>query len=77
MVRVTEELDCFNAHIRLKEPDKSEDKAEGGTSVKSSTPYFHEGRALIVQWAKEVENAKVKLLAFQKFNGSGKANLSS
>ncbi|RZR71139.1 hypothetical protein BHM03_00003827 [Ensete ventricosum] len=59
MVRVIEELDCFSAHIRLREPDKSEDKAEGGTSVESSTPCSHEGRALIVKWAKEVENAKV------------------
>ncbi|RWW53944.1 hypothetical protein BHE74_00039514 [Ensete ventricosum] len=28
MVRVTGELDCFSAHIRLREPGKSEDKAE-------------------------------------------------
>ncbi|RWW38916.1 hypothetical protein BHE74_00055813 [Ensete ventricosum] len=28
MVRVTEELDCFSAHIRLREPDKSEDKVD-------------------------------------------------
>ncbi|RZS09261.1 hypothetical protein BHM03_00040322 [Ensete ventricosum] len=28
MIGVTRELDCFSAHIRLREPDKSEDKAE-------------------------------------------------
>ncbi|RRT49120.1 hypothetical protein B296_00025948 [Ensete ventricosum] len=28
MVRVTRELDYFSAHIRLREPDKSKDKAE-------------------------------------------------
>ncbi|RWW35029.1 hypothetical protein GW17_00000193 [Ensete ventricosum] len=28
MVRVTRELDCFSAHIRLRELGKSEDKAE-------------------------------------------------
>ncbi|RWV88202.1 hypothetical protein GW17_00049728 [Ensete ventricosum] len=28
MIGAAEELDCFSAHIRLKEPDKSEDKAE-------------------------------------------------
>ncbi|RZR97876.1 hypothetical protein BHM03_00027144 [Ensete ventricosum] len=28
MIRATRELDCFNAHIRLREPGKSEDKAE-------------------------------------------------
>ncbi|RWV96538.1 hypothetical protein GW17_00040744 [Ensete ventricosum] len=28
MVRVTGELDCFSAHIRLREPGKSEDKAK-------------------------------------------------
>ncbi|RRT41025.1 hypothetical protein B296_00045927 [Ensete ventricosum] len=28
MVRVTGELDCFSAHIRLREPGKSEDKVE-------------------------------------------------
>ncbi|RWW00500.1 hypothetical protein BHE74_00046705 [Ensete ventricosum] len=28
MIRATGELDCFNAHIRLREPGKSEDKVE-------------------------------------------------
>ncbi|RWV81593.1 hypothetical protein GW17_00056969 [Ensete ventricosum] len=28
MIRAAGELDCFSAHIRLREPDKSEDKAE-------------------------------------------------
>ncbi|RRT40823.1 hypothetical protein B296_00038726 [Ensete ventricosum] len=28
IVRVTRELDCFSAHIRLREPGKSEDKAD-------------------------------------------------
>ncbi|RWW24537.1 hypothetical protein GW17_00011174 [Ensete ventricosum] len=28
MIRVARELDCFSAHILLREPDKSEDKAE-------------------------------------------------
>ncbi|RRT63059.1 hypothetical protein B296_00043003 [Ensete ventricosum] len=28
MIGAAEELDCFNAYIRLREPDKSEDKAE-------------------------------------------------
>ncbi|RWV84152.1 hypothetical protein GW17_00054160 [Ensete ventricosum] len=28
MIRAAGELDCFGAHIRLREPDKSEDKAE-------------------------------------------------
>ncbi|RWV88354.1 hypothetical protein BHE74_00020249 [Ensete ventricosum] len=28
MIRVARELDCFSAHIRLREPGKSEDKAE-------------------------------------------------
>ncbi|RWW68139.1 hypothetical protein BHE74_00024350 [Ensete ventricosum] len=52
------ELDYFSAHIRLREPDKSEDKAEGETSVESSIPCSHRGRALIVKGANEVENAK-------------------
>ncbi|RWW43733.1 hypothetical protein BHE74_00050578 [Ensete ventricosum] len=29
MIKPTEELDYFSAYIRLREPDKSEDKAEG------------------------------------------------
>ncbi|RZR74114.1 hypothetical protein BHM03_00032211 [Ensete ventricosum] len=76
MIRAVGELDCFSAHIRLREPDKSEDKAEckstdsramglaapwyyrGGTSVESSIPCSHGGRALVVKWAEEVENAK-------------------
>ncbi|RWW37194.1 hypothetical protein BHE74_00057727 [Ensete ventricosum] len=28
MIGAAGELDCFSAHIRLREPDKSEDKAE-------------------------------------------------
>ncbi|RZS18676.1 hypothetical protein BHM03_00051002 [Ensete ventricosum] len=58
MIRAVGELDCFSAHIRLREPDKSEDKAEGGTSVESSIPCSHGGRALVVKEAEEVENAK-------------------
>ncbi|RZS14687.1 hypothetical protein BHM03_00046419 [Ensete ventricosum] len=58
MVRVTRELDCFSAHIRLREPGKSEDKAEGRTSMESSIPCSHGGRALVVKGAEEVENAK-------------------
>ncbi|RRT34616.1 hypothetical protein B296_00044711 [Ensete ventricosum] len=75
MIRAAGELDCFSAHFRLREPGKSEDKAEckaidsramgltapwyrrGGTSVESSIPCTHGGRALIVKGAKEVENA--------------------
>ncbi|RWW64938.1 hypothetical protein BHE74_00027800 [Ensete ventricosum] len=76
MIGAAGELDCFSAHIRLREPDKSEDKAEckstdsramglaapwyrrGGTSVESSIPCSHGGRALVVKGAEEVENAK-------------------
>ncbi|RWV87233.1 hypothetical protein GW17_00050802 [Ensete ventricosum] len=29
MIRAAGELDCFSAHIRLRESDKSEDKADG------------------------------------------------
>ncbi|RWW30449.1 hypothetical protein GW17_00004970 [Ensete ventricosum] len=69
MIGATGELDCFSAHIRLREPDKSKDKAEtakrtqwcrsrGGTSVESSIPCSHGGRALVVKGAEEVENAK-------------------
>ncbi|RWW59363.1 hypothetical protein BHE74_00033714 [Ensete ventricosum] len=76
MIRAAGELDCFNAHIRLRESGKSEDKAEckstdsramglaapwyhrGGTSVESSIPCSHGGRALVVKGAEEVENAK-------------------
>ncbi|RRT33850.1 hypothetical protein B296_00024116 [Ensete ventricosum] len=56
---VTQEwLDCFNAHIRLREPVKSEDKAEGGTFVELSIPYSHRGRALVVKGTEEVENTE-------------------
>ncbi|RZR88969.1 hypothetical protein BHM03_00016626 [Ensete ventricosum] len=76
MVEVAGDLDYFSAHIRLREPDKSEDKAEckatdsrtmglaapwyrrGGTSMESSIPCSHGGRALVVKGAEEVENAK-------------------
>ncbi|RRT31538.1 hypothetical protein B296_00057097 [Ensete ventricosum] len=76
MIGAAGELDCFSTNIRLREPDKSEDKVEckamdsramglaapwyrrGGTSVESSIPCSHGGRALVVKGAKEVENAK-------------------
>ncbi|RZR93610.1 hypothetical protein BHM03_00022134 [Ensete ventricosum] len=76
MIGAARELDCFSAHIHLREPGKSEDKAEckstdnramglaapwyhrGGTSVESSIPCSHRGRAMVVKGAKEVENTK-------------------
>ncbi|RWW11134.1 hypothetical protein GW17_00025279 [Ensete ventricosum] len=98
MIRAAGELDCFSAYIRLREPSKSEDKAEwtrrsatvsqrriyrsrrkgrrckatdsramglaapwyrkGGTSVGSSIPCSHGGRALVVKGVEEVENAE-------------------
>ncbi|RRT50761.1 hypothetical protein B296_00037425 [Ensete ventricosum] len=76
MIRAVGELDYFSAHIRLRELDKSEDKAEckatdsramglaapwyhrGGTSVESSIPCSHGGRALVVKGVEEVENTK-------------------
>ncbi|RWV81900.1 hypothetical protein GW17_00056642 [Ensete ventricosum] len=47
MIRAAGELDYFSVHIRLREPDKSEDKAEGGTSMESSIPCSHGERALV------------------------------
>ncbi|RRT31276.1 hypothetical protein B296_00056660 [Ensete ventricosum] len=76
MIGAARELDYFSAYIRLREPDKSEDKAEykatdsmamglaapwyhrDGTSVESSIPCSHGGRALVVKGTEEVENAK-------------------
>ncbi|RRT85269.1 hypothetical protein B296_00001243 [Ensete ventricosum] len=52
------ELDYFSAHIRLRELDKSEDKAEDGTSMEPSIPCSHRGRALVVKGAEEVENVE-------------------
>ncbi|RWV96513.1 hypothetical protein GW17_00040766 [Ensete ventricosum] len=61
MIGATGELDYFSAYIRLRESDKSEDKADamgrGGTSVESSIPCSHEGRALVIKGVEEVENA--------------------
>ncbi|RRT34847.1 hypothetical protein B296_00052470 [Ensete ventricosum] len=74
MVRVTGELDCFSAHIRLREPDKLKDKAEGGTSVESSIPCSHEGRALVVKGAEEVENAKANSKYQDKAEGQRPMN---
>ncbi|RRT35274.1 hypothetical protein B296_00038446 [Ensete ventricosum] len=58
MIGATGELDYFSTYIRLRKPDKSEDKAEGGTSVESSIPCSHGGRALVVKGAEGVENAE-------------------
>ncbi|RWW35633.1 hypothetical protein BHE74_00059429 [Ensete ventricosum] len=58
MIGAAGELDYFSAHIRLRELGKSKDKAEGETSVESSIPFSHGGRAMVVKGAEEVENAK-------------------
>ncbi|RWW05382.1 hypothetical protein GW17_00031345 [Ensete ventricosum] len=114
MIRAVGELDCFSAHIRLREPGKSEDKVDpvglsypkakrrlermwtrrstpvpqrriyrsrrkgcrckstnsramglaapwyrrGGTSMESSIPCSHGGRALVIKGVEELENAK-------------------
>ncbi|RWW49915.1 hypothetical protein BHE74_00043862 [Ensete ventricosum] len=47
-------LQCSHS---LKGAGKSEDKAEGGTSVESLIPCSHGGRVLVIKGA-EVENAK-------------------
>ncbi|RWW46750.1 hypothetical protein BHE74_00047302 [Ensete ventricosum] len=54
-------LDYFSAHIRLREPGKSEDKAEGGTSVESSIPCSYGGRALVVKGGRGGGECKGKL----------------
>ncbi|RWW10720.1 hypothetical protein GW17_00025724 [Ensete ventricosum] len=59
MIGAARELDCSSAYIRLREPDKSKDKVEDGTSVELLIPCSHGGRALVVKGAEEVENAKV------------------
>ncbi|RWW10039.1 hypothetical protein GW17_00026440 [Ensete ventricosum] len=77
----------LSAYIRFREPDKSEDEAEGRTSVESSIPCFHGGRALVVKRAEEVENAEAnskyqdrvegqrpRNFIRPKFDGSGKTN---
>ncbi|RWW73681.1 hypothetical protein BHE74_00018424 [Ensete ventricosum] len=58
MIRAAGELDFSSAHIRLREPNKSEDKAEGRTSVESSIPCSHGGRVLVIKGGEEVENAE-------------------
>ncbi|RZR96152.1 hypothetical protein BHM03_00025129 [Ensete ventricosum] len=58
MIRAARELDYFSARIRLREPSKSEDKAEGRTFVESSMPCSHVERALIIKGAEEVENTE-------------------
>ncbi|RWW14401.1 hypothetical protein GW17_00021833 [Ensete ventricosum] len=58
MIGAAGKLDCSSAHIHLRESDKSEDKAKGETSVESSIPCSHEGRALVMKEAEEMENAE-------------------
>ncbi|RRT57353.1 hypothetical protein B296_00028081 [Ensete ventricosum] len=58
MIGATGELDYFSDNICLREPGKSEEKAEGGTSVESSIPCSHRGRAFVIKGAEEVENAE-------------------
>ncbi|RWW68764.1 hypothetical protein BHE74_00023735 [Ensete ventricosum] len=48
MIRVAGELDCSRAHICLREPDKSEDKAEceaiDSSAMAMVAPWYHRGR---------------------------------
>ncbi|RWV98472.1 hypothetical protein GW17_00038677 [Ensete ventricosum] len=74
MIKAARELDYFSAHIRLREPGKSEDKAEGGTSMESSIPCSHGGRALIVKGAEEMENAKANSKYQDKAEGQRPRN---
>ncbi|RZR88352.1 hypothetical protein BHM03_00015911 [Ensete ventricosum] len=96
MIGADGELDCLSAYIRLRESDKSEDKAEkgcrckstdnramglaapwyhrGGTSMESSIPCSHGGRALVVKGVKEVENAKTNSKCQDKAEGQRPRN---
>ncbi|RWW72846.1 hypothetical protein BHE74_00019318 [Ensete ventricosum] len=58
MIGATGELDCFSAHIHLREHDKSEDKAEESMGRKG---------------AKEVENTEANS-KYQDRDGRAKAN---
>ncbi|RWW05072.1 hypothetical protein GW17_00031675 [Ensete ventricosum] len=58
-VRVTGELDCFSAHIRLREPGKSEDKAEESIDRKG---------------VEEVENAEANSKYLDKVKGQRPRN---
>ncbi|RRT40206.1 hypothetical protein B296_00040884 [Ensete ventricosum] len=69
MIGAIGELDYFSAYIRLREPNKSEDKTEamslaapwyrrGGTSVESLIPCSYGERALVINGAEELENAE-------------------
>ncbi|RRT31909.1 hypothetical protein B296_00058129 [Ensete ventricosum] len=73
MIEVTGELDCFNAHIRLREPNKSEDKAEDGTSVESLIPCSYGGKALVVKGV-EVENVEPNSKYQDKAEGQRQRN---
>ncbi|RWW55094.1 hypothetical protein BHE74_00038285 [Ensete ventricosum] len=92
MIGAVGELDCCSAYIRLREPNKSEDKAEckttdssamglvapwyrrGGTSVESSIPCSHRGRAFVVKGAEEVENAEANSKCQDKAKGQRPRN---
>ncbi|RWW56537.1 hypothetical protein BHE74_00036741 [Ensete ventricosum] len=47
MIRATGELDCFSTHIRLREPDKLEDKAKckstDSRAMGLAAPWYHKG----------------------------------
>ncbi|RWW16809.1 hypothetical protein GW17_00019293 [Ensete ventricosum] len=73
MIEAAEELDCSNACIRLREPNKSEDKVKckiidsramslsycrGETFVESPIPCSQRSRALVVKGVEKVENVE-------------------
>ncbi|RZS07321.1 hypothetical protein BHM03_00038142 [Ensete ventricosum] len=74
IIGAARELDYSSAFIHLREPDKSEDKAEGRTSVESSIPCSHGGRALVVKGIEEVENIEANSKYQDRAEGQGSRN---
>ncbi|RRT53444.1 hypothetical protein B296_00022010 [Ensete ventricosum] len=81
MIRAAGVLDCSSADIRLREPDKSEDKADSTMVsqrrdfVESLIPCSHGGRALVVKGAEKAKNVEANSKFQARLKGRGQRTL--
>ncbi|RWW74717.1 hypothetical protein BHE74_00017331 [Ensete ventricosum] len=85
MIKVVGELDCFSAHIRLREIGKSKDKAEYKVmdcrAMGSAAPWYRRGRtsveSSVAKGAEKVENAEANTKSARPRNEVGNTRYSA
>ncbi|RRT49887.1 hypothetical protein B296_00031853 [Ensete ventricosum] len=85
MIKVVGELDCFSAHIRLREIGKSKDKAEYKVmdcrAMGSAAPWYRRGgtsvESSVAKGAEKVENAEANTKSARPRNEVGNTRYST